>query len=159
MTPLWDKYSELFFELLIWAIVFFSIFLILKKFWYFKEVSTEDNLEIDIDSFEYLWWPYARDKSNLYYEWEKFEEEIDMDSIEYLWWLYIKDKNNAFHDGDLIEEENIHVNTFEYLWWEYAKDKNNFYHLWYTIDDDELDFKHLGWDYIKKDGKIYFDYH
>ncbi len=126
---------------------------------YLKDfLKLETNQEIDVDSFKYLWWDYAKDKNSVYHEWDKMSKEVDVDSFKYLWWDYAKDRNNVYNYWKRMSNK-INIKSFEYLWWDYTKDEDNIYYMWKKIKQSKLWFKHLGWNYIKYKNKIYYDYH
>ena len=55
--------------------------------------------KVHIKSFKYLWWDYAKDENNFYYEWKEIKQSKLW--FKHLWWAYIKYKNKIYHDYHL----------------------------------------------------------
>jgi len=117
------------------------------KFYYVKDKNSVYLLEIDrdkeevlitkiinsdINTFEYIWDWYSRDKNNIYYNWEIV---IDFNPAYFkkLSNYYIKDDKNLFYNNLKIKWVNINnISVLDKEWW-YIKDDKNVYFYWSKI--------------------------
>ncbi len=130
--------------------------------------------DADFQSFEFLWGVYAKDKNNLFIDWEliDFIDWIDLWTLVYIWEDIIKDINNVYHDASIIKWAD--ATTFVKIYdipsdsldidepkWYYFKDK---YNIYLKFDDwfgkmpklDVTDFKIYNYCYFFNNWKIYF---
>jgi hypothetical protein len=123
----WITISSLF----LWYFIFYIIPINLKRDYINK------NKIIDVNTFKYLWWNYAKDKNNFYYNWVIIFNKIDKLSFKVLWNNYAEDNNFIFYKDYKISW--INNDYFKLLQWDYSTDYKSIYYKYNKIKGIDTD--------------------